>query len=64
MAGAAFAACPLVDEIQITLPNQHHVPAHLAPLGLANTNEVFVPTSEPFGRISATIARGNAQRRP
>lgn len=58
MARAAFDACPLIDEIEITMPNQHHVPVNLAPFGLANTGEVFVPTTEPFGRISATIARG------
>jgi urate oxidase len=57
MARAAFAACPLVDEIEISMSNQHHVPANLAPLGLANANEVFVPTSEPFGQITATVVR-------
>ena len=57
MARAAFAVCPLVDEIEITMPNQHHLPVNLAPFGLAKADEVFVPTSEPFGRISATIAR-------
>jgi urate oxidase len=57
MAGAALAACPLIDEITIMMPNQHHLLANLAPFGLQNPNEVFVPTSEPFGNISATIAR-------
>ncbi len=57
MARAAFAACSLIDEIEITMPNQHHLLADLTPFGLKNPNEVFVPTSEPFGKISATIAR-------
>lgn len=57
MARAAFAACPLIDEIEITMPNQHHIPVNLTPFGLTNANEVFVPTSEPFGRISATLVR-------
>ncbi len=57
MAGAALAACSLIDEITITMPNQHHLLANLAPFGLQNPNEVFVPTSEPFGNINATIAR-------
>ncbi len=57
MGRAALAACPLIDEIEIAMPNQHHLGVNLAPFGLANAGEVFVPTSEPFGRISATIAR-------
>ncbi len=59
MARAALAACPQIDEIEITMPNQHHLPVNLAPFGLTNAGDVFVPTSEPFGRISATIARGD-----
>jgi urate oxidase len=58
MARAAFAACPLIDEIEIRMPNQHHLLANLEPFGLKNPNEVFVPTSEPFGNIGATIRRG------
>ena len=30
----------------------------LSRLGLDNPNLVFVPTSEPFGRIEATVTRG------
>ena len=59
MARAAFAACPLLDEIDIQMPNQHHLLANLQPFGLKNPNEVFVPTSEPFGNIGATIRRGD-----
>jgi urate oxidase len=58
MARAAFAACSLIDSIEIRMPNQHHLPVNLEPFGLKNANEVFVPTSEPFGDISATICRG------
>jgi urate oxidase len=63
MARGAFAKCPLIDEISITMPNQHHLLANLSPFGLENANEVFVPTSEPFGRISATIARAGGEER-
>jgi urate oxidase len=59
MGKAAFAACLLIDEITIRLPNQHHLLANLTPFGLENPNEVFVPTSAPFGDISATIKRGS-----
>jgi urate oxidase len=57
MADAAFVACPAIEEISIAMPNQHHLLANLEPLGLENDNEVFVPTSEPFGMISATVQR-------
>lgn len=60
MARAAFATCELIDQIEITMPNQHHLLANLTPFGLKNPNEVFVPTSEPFGNISATISRTEA----
>lgn len=59
MARAGFAVCPLIDEISIRMPNQHHLLASLTPFGLENPNEVFVPTSAPFGDISATISRGS-----
>lgn len=60
MGAAVLAACPGVDEISLTMPNQHHLLAKLEPFGLDNPNEVFVPTDEPHGNISATIGRGDA----
>lgn len=60
MAAEAFRVCPLIDEITIRMPNQHHLLANLAPFGLENPNEVFVPTSEPYGDIGATIRRGTS----
>jgi urate oxidase len=57
MARAAFTACADIDEITITMPNQHHLLVNLTPFGLKNPNEVFMPTNEPHGNISATIAR-------
>lgn len=57
MAEAAIARCSAVEEISITMPNKHHLLVDLAPLGLDNANEIFVPTSEPYGLIEATIKR-------
>lgn len=57
MAESVLTACPEIDRISIKMPNQHHLLADLAPLNLENNNEVFVPTAEPFGVISATIER-------
>jgi urate oxidase len=57
MAVAAFDACPRIDEITITMPNQHHLLANLEPFGMTNANVTFVPTDEPHGLISAVIRR-------
>ncbi|TWT87638.1 Uricase [Pseudobythopirellula maris] len=57
MAAAALDAAPAVAEITLTMPNKHHLLAKLVPEGTANDNEVFVVTDEPFGYISATLAR-------
>ncbi|WP_425614028.1 factor-independent urate hydroxylase [Anatilimnocola sp. NA78] len=58
MAEAVFARTAEIVEISITMPNQHHLPANLAPLGLKNANETFIPTDEPHGLISAVVRRG------
>ena len=58
MGEAVLRHCHAVEEISITMPNQHHVLVDLRPVGLDNANEIFVPTSAPFGRISATLTRG------
>ncbi|HEY8256665.1 MAG TPA: urate oxidase [Gemmatimonadales bacterium] len=57
MGEAALAACAEVSEIRLILPNRHHLLVDLAPLGFTNPNEIFVATSEPYGRIEAVIAR-------
>jgi urate oxidase len=57
MGEAALAACPELLEIDLTMPNRHHLLVDLAPFGLENRNEIFVATSEPHGLIRGTIAR-------
>ena len=57
MGEAAIERCAQVDEIRITMPNKHHLLVDLSRLGLDNANEIFVPTSEPFGLIEATLRR-------
>ncbi len=57
MAESVLAACPEINRISIKMPNQHHLLADLATINLENNNEIFVPTAEPFGVISATIER-------
>ena len=57
MGEAALVACPDVKEIDLTMPNRHHLLVDLAPFGLENPNEIFVATTEPFGLIRGTVAR-------
>ena len=57
MAEAALDACALADEVRLVLPNRHHLLADLHAFGLDNPHIVFVPTSEPFGCIEATVLR-------
>src|SRR3954453_23869145 len=57
MGEAALAACPEISELDLAMPNKHCLLINLAPFGLENKNEVFVPTDEPHGDIRATVAR-------
>ena len=57
MGEAALERCTSVSRISIVMPNQHRLLVNLEPFGLENANEIFVPTDEPYGLISGTIAR-------
>jgi urate oxidase len=57
MAESVLTACPEINEISLNMPNQHHLLADIEKLDLKNENDIFVPTPEPFGVISATIRR-------
>jgi len=57
MGEAALAACAEIARIHSAMPNKHCLLLDLAPFGLENRNEVFIPTDEPHGQIEATIAR-------
>ncbi len=57
MAESVLTACPEIHEISLDLPNQHHLHADIAKLDLENDNDIFVPSPEPFGVISATVRR-------
>jgi urate oxidase len=57
MGEAALAACGGVVDIQLSLPNRHHLLVDLEPFGLDNPNEIFVATEEPFGLIEARVSR-------
>ena len=57
MAESVLAACPEISEIALDMPNQHHLLADIAKINLENDNDIFVPSPEPFGVISATVRR-------
>jgi urate oxidase len=57
MGEAALAACAEISELDLRMPNKHCLLINLAPFGLENKNEVFVPTDEPHGDIVATLSR-------
>ncbi|MBA2434556.1 MAG: urate oxidase [Verrucomicrobiota bacterium] len=57
MGEAAFQACAEISRIDLAMPNKHCLLINLAPFGLENKNEVFVPTEEPFGLIEASLSR-------
>ena len=46
-----------IGEIRLSLPNKHYYLVDLAPFGLENNNEVFLPVDEPHGLIEATLKR-------
>lgn len=57
MGEAALQTCAEISRIDLAMPNKHCLLLNLAPFGLENRNEVFVPTEEPFGLIEASVAR-------
>ena len=57
MGEAALGRDPELTQIRMTMPNKHHLLADLSRFGIANENEIFVATEEPYGLIEATIER-------
>jgi len=46
-----------ITEIALSLPNKHCLLVNLAPFGMENPNQIFVPTDEPHGLIEARLKR-------
>jgi urate oxidase len=59
MGEAVLGARPEVERISFSLPNKHHLLYDLARFGLENENEIFHPTSEPYGLIEGTVERSS-----
>jgi urate oxidase len=54
---AVLERVPEVTRVELSMPNRHCLWVDLAPFGLDNPNEVFVPTEEPHGLIEAVLTR-------
>lgn len=54
---AALQSIEAVAEIELTMPNRHRIPFDLTPFGQTDANQVYVTTDEPFGLITAKLAR-------
>jgi len=57
MAQAALEAVPEIMDVELAMPNKHCLLVDLSRFGQTNPNEIFVPTDEPYGNITARIAR-------
>jgi urate oxidase len=57
MGEAVLASFDSIREVHLSLPNRHFHLVDLAPFGLDNPAEVFLPTDEPHGLIEATLRR-------
>jgi urate oxidase len=57
MGEAVLRAVPDITEIRLALPNKHCLLVDLAPFGLDNPNEIFLPIDEPYGLIEVHLRR-------
>jgi urate oxidase len=57
MGEAALKAAAEISQVSLAMPNKHCLLVNLAPFGLDNPNEIFVPTDEPHGQIEGTVTR-------
>lgn len=46
-----------ITEISLSMPNKHYLLFNLNQFDMENKNEIFIPTSEPFGLIEGTVSR-------
>ena len=59
MGEAAIEAVPEIAEIRLSLPNKHCLLVDLAPFGMENANEIFLPTDEPHGLIEVLVRQSS-----
>jgi urate oxidase len=54
---AILAGEPAIQEVRLSLPNNHHLHVDLGRFGIADQREVFHASAEPYGLIEGTIRR-------
>lgn len=57
MGRAVLDTHPEIDEVRLSLPNNHHFLVDLEPFGLDNPGEVFFAADRPYGLIEAAVQR-------
>jgi urate oxidase len=57
MGKAVLEEFPEIEKIRYSLPNVHHILYDLERFGIANDNEIFHPTHDPYGQIEAWVER-------
>jgi len=57
MGETALARVPVIEDIELAMPNNHYLLADLSRFGQDNPNEIFVPIDEPHGYIEARLRR-------
>ena len=63
MGARVIERCEEIDEVRLSLPNQHHFLVDLKPFGLKNDNEVYFAADRPYGLIEATVLRDGCEAR-
>lgn len=54
---AVLEVFPEIEKIWCSLQNVHHIPYDLERFGIANDNEIFHATHDPYGQIEAWVER-------
>lgn len=60
MACHVLKSVPCIDEVSLSLPNLHFLPCDLPALrnnGMHFSHDIYIPTAEPHGVITATVSR-------
>jgi urate oxidase len=60
MGSRVVDSVPEIDEIRLSMPNQHHFLVDLSPFDLKNDNEVYFAADRPYGLIEGTVLRDGA----
>lgn len=57
MGKAVLQEHAIIKEINLIMPNKHHIPFNLDQFGMQNNNDIFIATDEPYGYITGKVTR-------